>query len=106
MFAPQSVSSIEISAHYYRRENEAWAANERLARLARSSSTEPSLFSRALERLVALLHRERPASAPAPDTTTPPSIDLARPRIVSIDRTAWVNLDEAQPEDEIQQRAA
>ncbi len=59
MFGPQTADSIELSAHYYRKESEQWAANARLARLALAN--EPSLLARALRGLGSLLRGSRPA---------------------------------------------
>ncbi len=67
MFGPQTADSLEISAHYYRKESEAWAANERLARLARGGG--PGLLARALSSLGSLFGGQR--AAPKAATAEP-----------------------------------
>jgi hypothetical protein len=68
MFAPQSAYSIEVGARYYRADNEAWAANERLIRLVRSSSNQQSPLDRMVTGLLSFVRRQAVATAGHPTT--------------------------------------
>jgi len=69
MFVPRSADSVEIGAHYYRKETEQWAANERLARLGRAR--HPGLFARALSSLGLLVVGRQTAEEAAPTLPRP-----------------------------------
>jgi hypothetical protein len=83
MFGPQGADSIELNAHYYRKDTERWAADARLAKQARAG--RQGFLARALSGLGSLFGGRRTATQPAPVLLAPrQSVAPVTPLLTSV----------------------